>query len=112
MRELIAGYEDAAQRLTRQAKRAYMEMKALAGADRAVKGREYRLLLSYRKEIYNIIDYLGGYYERKYAYGHKKCFTDYYVFEARRSVVSVGEFSRLEATGGGTENTNPDGYGE
>lgn len=102
MKEILSNYEYAIALLTKQINRLKEELKA--NPDSVVVAYHLRILRDIRRENKEILRYLGGYYEKKYAYGHNKAFTDFYqcCFTSGKTFQSW-DFSRQAAPDKGAE---------
>ena len=101
MKSLIDGYREAVRLITRDIDSARNKCKA-SGDWTAV--HVYRTLVKQRQQMKEIISYLEGYYDKKYAYGRTKLFYDY---EPQRYEIRCvrADVARLSAAKGGAVET-------
>lgn len=109
MQGMISGYVEAVKKVTAQIEKVREVVKAAEGFERIKAVSDYRLLCSIRKELKDTIEYLGGYYEKKFAYGVGDFFTDFGGTH-ERSVHSYGDIRHGNGTERETENACCEGY--
>lgn len=100
---MISGYLEAEKKVTAQIEKVRKVVKTAEGFERVKAVSDYRLLCGIRKELRDTIEYLGGYYEKKYAYGVGDFFTDFGGTD-ERSVHSFGDIYHGNGTERETEN--------